>query len=246
MRYPNKGNILRTLFFIPAIFGCMVLLAQGPYDYNTPLGKRIMGLTPAPVKETTIYPEQWGSAAIGYDGLTIVTNIQFNPGNNLLKLYTFNNQYAEKYLEVFYKDKTIMLRRYNAGSMTEYYDYILFDPLFFAGQTSTWTVKFYFTSAFFWIQTTLEGQSQNYLSPVYFGVNTLHRKNMDDLIDANRYATIVIGDDNAPADFFVKETSVYAFHYAELKADIDSRFSWPSTFLLDENDEYFHTKFLNK
>ncbi len=47
----------------------------------------------------------------------------------MLKLYIFHNQYAEKYLEILYANNRTILRRYNLRSMTNYYDYILFDPL---------------------------------------------------------------------------------------------------------------------
>ncbi len=244
MKYLSRPNMVKLVLCIVLISVNKNSFAQGPYLYDTPLGQKIYGLTPAPVKETTIYAEQWGSDAIGYDGLTLVNSFEFNPDNSLLRLYAFTNQYAETYLEVFYKGKTIMLRRFIPGSRSDYYDYILFDPLFVASQKSIWTVKFYFTASFFWIQTTLDGQNLNYLSPVYFGVNTLHRTNMNDLIDANPYATIVLGDNNAPSDFFVKESSVHVFHYSELMADIESRLSWPSGIFLEENDEYFQSDFL--
>ncbi|WP_165043832.1 hypothetical protein [Dysgonomonas sp. ZJ709] len=224
--------ILGTVLFI---FSSNPLSAQGgPYDYDTPLNPLSLWGLHADTKIATIYPLEWGSSATEFDGLVIVAKMQFDPINTTRKLYTFYNQYAEKYLEVFYKENTIMFRRYNVGSLIDYYDYTLYDPLFITYRPDSWTVKFYFTSAFFWIQTNLESESKNYLSPVFFGVNTLQRDNMKDMIDpTDRHTMIEVGDEHAPDDFLLKQIHVHPFKYYELRRDIYTNFSRATATAID-------------
>lgn len=213
----NRKMILTHVCFW--IFG--ISFAQGPFNYDTPLGKRIYGQNVIG-KELVIDPVEFGSEMTGYDGLAIVTTVEMYL-DRMQKLLSFTNSLQEKYLEIFYSEKTLTFRRYYSGT-TDYYDYTLYDQLFANQVVRRFEVRLYCTAFFFWIQVAVDGG--NYLSPVYFGLNTPNRPNMQELIDANSKARIIIGDRTNPdALFSIRGVSAYAFHYDELRQDIYTRFS---------------------
>lgn len=228
MKYSNCFSNKKMLL----VFVCFSIpwcsFAQGPFDYDTPLGKRIYGQNVVS-KELIIEPIEFGSEMTGYDGLTIVTSFNLLSSGGEQKLITFANSLHEKYLEVFYKENTVMFRRYYPGT-TNYYDYLLYDQLFTdLTFRRNFDFRIYCTAFFFWIQVTavdVGSGGGNFLSPVYFGLDAPDRSNMQELIDANSRARIVIGNrDNPDPLFAVHNVSAYTFHYEELKQDIYTRFS---------------------
>lgn len=212
-----KKMILTVICY--SIWG--ISFAQGPFSYDTPLGKRIYSQN-VTSKELTIDPIEFGSEMMGYDGLTIVTTVEMYL-DRIQRLFAFTNSMQEKYLEIFYSEKTMTLRRYYSGT-TDYYDYILYDQLFDEQPLRRFEIRLYCTGFFFWIQVAVD--KGNYLSPVYFGLNTPNRPNMEELINANNKARIIIGDSTNPDAFFsMHGATAYAFHYNELRNDIYTRFS---------------------
>lgn len=222
MKNKIKYILLFNLYIISGI-----LHAQGPYNYETPLDKKIHHFSLYSTDLYTINPQEWGSAADGYNGLTIYINISLQKDD--YKLFTFYNKYNELYLEIFKKGKTLLFRRYNPNIKSAYYDYILYDPLFVSSNIMNipvWDIKLYFTGFFFWAQVSSGVASENYLSPVYFGVNALHRLNMEDYISAEAKSKIIVGDSRY-SEKCISLVEIYAFHYDELVKDIDAKFSWP-------------------
>lgn len=239
MKYINYIRII-SLVTLLSISVSDILFAQGPYNYNTPLDKKIYGAY-FYTNTHSINPQEWGSSASGYDGLTIRVNFNWQGGVDY-QLFGFTNKHSERFLEVFCKDKTLIFRRYNPNMPGRYYDYILYDPLFIKSNSNYWDIRLYFTGFFFWAQ--VASENGNYLSPVYFGVNALHRKNMEDFIDAAPKSNIFVGDGRYPGPANISLVEVYAFHYNELVKDIDAKFSWPGEWGLydfgpDPNEEEY-------
>jgi len=213
----EKKIILSLVCF--SIFG--ISFAQGPFAYDTPLGKRIYGQNVIG-KELVIDPIEFGSGMAGYDGLTIVTTVEMYL-DRTQRLLFFTNSLQEKYMEIFYYKKTLMFRRYYPGT-TDYYDYTLYDQLFANQVVRRFEFRLYCTAFFFWIQVAVDGG--NYLSPIYFGLDAPNRANMQELIDANAKTRIVVGDKSNPDVIFsIRGVSAYAFHYNKLREDIYTRFS---------------------
>lgn len=219
------------------------LKAQGPYDYNTPLGKNIYNFSLYPTNTHTVYAQEWGSAATGFNGLTLVTMMTIDQ-NKKTEIFNFYNSNSENYLKIFSGQGTLTFRRMKPkGSVGnfEYFDYILYDRMFNLkyGTSSTWEIRLYFTSDFFWIQTTpvVSGSNEkSFLSPVYFGLNNmLQKNNMYDFINAAEGRTkIIVGNEQVVNG--VKQVAVYAFQYDELQKHIQDNFCNPFNISIEEGD----------
>lgn len=221
MIYPKFLLEKRLICCSLCFLAIKISFALGPFRYITPLDKRIYSQN-VTAKELRIDPVEFGHEMSGYDGLTIVMNLEMNLGA-MQRLAYFYNSFQERYLEIFYKENTLVFRRYYPGT-SDYYDYILYDQLFAEQALRKFQVSFYCTGFFFWIQVGVEGG--NYLSPVYFGLNAPGRTNMQEIIDANARIRIVLGDSNNPdPGFVIRGVTAYAFHYDELRQDIYTHFS---------------------
>lgn len=219
-----------------------IISAQVRTDYDTPLGKKIYVFGHYPTNTHTVYAQEWGSAATGYDGLTISAVLQLD-GNStsLTNLFDFFNQNSENYLSVYVENSTLVLRRFKPnGSVGNfpYYDYILYDQLFDSNYT-TWEVRLYFTSNFIWIQTSpvVSGTDlYHYYSPLYFGVDNLFQKNnMYDFINAIDNKTRIVVNSNYK--FGLVSVVIYAFQYDELRKDIQQNFCDPFNIAIADNEE---------
>lgn len=213
------------------------------FDYDTPLGKQIHRYNLSPLNQYTISAQEWGSAATGFNGLTVVAMINIPP-NLHAELFNFYNKNNEKYMTIFHEQGTLSIRRYkpnNSVGNFQSYNYILYDRLF-NSKYDTWEIRLYFTSNFIWIQTTpvISGQTlPSYLSPVYFGVdNMLQKNNFSDFINADDSNTrIVVG--NNIINQGVRQVAVYTFQYDDLRKDIQQKFCDPFNRYVGANEEEY-------
>lgn len=231
------------IFFLILISGSQLGIKAQDFDYDTPLDKQIHRYNLRPVNQYTIKAQEWGSAATGYNGLTAVAMMQVDPYVDK-EVFQFYNKNNERYMTVFLEKETLSIRRYrpkNSVGSFEYYDYILYDRLFNEA-SDTWEIRLYFTANFMWIQTTpvISGQSlPSYLSPVYFGAdNMLQKNNFSDFINANdNYTRIVVGSQSIKDG--VMQVAVYAFHYKDLREDIQKKFCDPFNTSFEQEDFEF-------
>lgn len=239
----SKINCAVILIGILIFLGNIEINAQGPFTYDTPLGKKIHTYSLSPQNTYSAYAQEWGGAATGFDGLTVVAMINILP-NVKSEVFQFYNRSNEKHLTVFYEDGTLNLRRVrprNSVGNFEYYDYVLYDRMFESGY-DTWEVRLYFTSDFLWVQTTpvtSSGNEKSYLSPIYFGLdNMLQKDNMYDFINASDSNTRIVIGSNFISNG-VKQVAVYAFQYVDLRKDIQDNFCNPFTNgVYDGEEEY--------
>lgn len=231
---------------------CCTILVSGfqmgvraqPYDYDTPLGKQIHRYNLSPLRQYTISAQEWGSAATGFNGLTVVAMMKIHP-DIYKEVFQFYNKNNEKYMTVFHEKGTLSFRRWKPkGSVGnfEYYDYKLYDRLF-DSPYYTWEIRLYFTSNFMWIQTTpiIPGGNalSSYLSPVYFGLdNMLQKNNFYDFINAVDSNTRIVVGSNFIEDG-VMQVAVYAFQYDDLRNDIQQNFCDPFNRYVGANEEEY-------
>jgi hypothetical protein len=219
-----KKNTLHVLVLLMLALTCLQrpALAQGPYSYNSPDGAQML-FESGRLSSSTGYklsPSVWQRITDpALTGIEITCTFTVNLASQM-PLFTF---YADstKYLEIFYHQNTLLFRRYK--NPDSYYDYQLLDPLV-VNSGSSWNLKLYFTGSFFWIQTS-NSSTGNYLSPVYFGVNSLTDIPMQQLLTGNRNSFINIGTSGYQDIAFSGYVRVYAFNPTQLTDNIQANFS---------------------
>lgn len=118
----------------------------GPYAYFAPHGNTVY-TSPSSGNHNFQYTpmNHLSNLSSNTDGLVAEANFEaVKNGDKLLKFSTNGGIL----LEVFYKNETMLLRRYHSNG--SHFDYILFDPLFrTSGYTpidAIWTVNFFYSS----------------------------------------------------------------------------------------------------
>lgn len=227
------------LRFILSLTGFMVILnlfAQDDHNYNTPLGKSLFFETVIDADRASISMNELSPLSTGMDGLTVVCHLmaQLNlmTSDQILKIMTFTQDTEENaFLEIYYQNKTIMVRRRITPGSKYYYDYNLYDPMFLAtSESTTWAVHVYFTGYYLWIETRdydkLTGNRWH--APIFFGINLPGQDYMKNYLGRSKNAKVIFGDAHPPVIFTMPdEVSVYEFNYANLKDELQNHFSNP-------------------
>jgi hypothetical protein len=213
-------QVLSLLLMVMATIWCGNAMAQGPYSYNSPDGPEnlFQGNILNGQTEYTLTAKNWASISDStLTGIEITCSFSVSL-SSVTPAFTF---YADsvKYLEIFYRQNTLLLRRYK--DPTTYYDYQLLDPLF-VNTSGPWNVKLYVAGSFFWIQTNYPSMG-NYLTPVYFGVNSLTDVPMQQLLGRSSKAYVKIGSSQGLS--LSGPVKVFAFNPSQLMSNIQSNFS---------------------
>ncbi len=226
----------RIVFFLVIILACESSYCQaGPYTYFAPYGNTVYTSTSSGNHNFQFTSMDYlSNLSSNTDGLVAETKFEaVRNGDKLLKFTTSKGIL----LEVFYEKETVLLRRYHSNGT--HFDYILFDPLFRAsGYTpidAIWTVRYFFTAHFMWIevqlnQTPLPTTTQ-YLSLAYFGLDYdfgTGNSNMSEFLNRQNSAKISWGSNLNSSGFKIPGIlKIYEFNYANLSKDIQEKFSYP-------------------
>ncbi|MGY0406977.1 MAG: T9SS type A sorting domain-containing protein [Polaribacter sp.] len=178
--------------------------------------------------------EQLGNLSRNTNGLVAEANFEgVRDGDRLLNFTTSKGVL----LEVFYENETMLLRRYHNNGT--HFDYILFDPLFrtssYTPIDAIWTVRYFFTAHFMWIEVqlnqTLLPSTTQYLSLAYFGLDydfNTGNSNMSEFLSRKESATIHWGSNLNSSRFKIPgKLKIYEFNYTNLSKDIQEKFSYP-------------------
>jgi len=226
----------RIVFFLVIILACKSSYGQaGPYTYFAPYGNTVYTSPSSGNHNSQYTPMNYLSyLSSNTDGLVAEANFEAVRNHDKLLKFTTSKGVL---LEVFYKKETLLLRRYHSNDT--HFDYILFDPLFsVSGYTpidAVWTVRYFFTAHFMWIevqlnQTPLPTTTQ-YLSLAYFGLDynfDAGNINMSEFLNRQNSAKIIWGSDLNSSGFKIPDRiKIYEFNYAKLSKDIQEKFSYP-------------------
>ncbi|WP_202702750.1 T9SS type A sorting domain-containing protein [Flavobacterium sp. UGB4466] len=207
----------------------------GPYSYFAPYGNNVFtSKSEADHNSQVLIANQMDNLSQSKDGLVIICD--FEAPKNGDQLLSFESSKG-RFLEVFYQNQTVMLRRYHENGT--YYDYLLFDPLFtLKDQTpvdAVWTVRYFFTARFMWIevqikQTTIPINTQ-YLSATYFGLDYKFNdanSPMNEFLKRTSTAKIRVGSNANSTKFKIPGiVKIHEFNYSELKDHVQTHFSYP-------------------
>ncbi|WP_264531667.1 T9SS type A sorting domain-containing protein [Flavobacterium sp. N502540] len=229
---------IAQLKFIPVLLLLnfnMSFSQSGPYSYFAPYGNNVFTSTSkADHNSQFISADQLDNLSQNTDGLVIIADFEApKDGDRLLSFESSKG----KFLEIFYQDQTMMLRRYHENGT--HFDYLLFDPLFtLKDQTpvdAVWTVRYFFTARFMWIevqikQTPLPTTTQ-YLSATYFGLDyKFNEANspMNEFLNRSATAKITFGSNTNNNKFKIPAAvKIHEFNYSELKDHVQTHFSYP-------------------
>ena len=139
-------------------------------------------------------------------------------------------------LRIYYSNQSIVIRRYNAFK-SDYYIYKVYDQMFNFHISDhvitpwTYTMRVYFMSNFIFIVTTRhDNMNNNYLTPLFFGLDNPLNGNsvMSKFINRDENAVIRIGvlsNDDTSYPPYISNARIYSFTYSDLKNHIQNNFS---------------------
>lgn len=154
-----------------------VAFAQDNHNYLTPLGSSLYYKEVQDANRMILAMSEIGPVSEGKDGLVVVFSMQqdLSKVTKPLKLLSFTTDTEENsYIDIFYDNSTITIRRKFRPGSPYYYDYDLYDPLFTVDSGVTkWEVHLFFTGYFFWIETRNVGKlmDNKWHAPIFFGIN---------------------------------------------------------------------------
>lgn len=214
-------------------FICCNLIAQDKRDYLTPQGKSLFYKQINDANGLTISMDQLSEVSAQKNGLSITFFLKADLSSIVspLKLLSFfYDTETSTFLEVFYHNGTIMVRRrVNLLEPKLTYDYELFDPLFDieAGQTDTRIVSIFFTRDFFWIET---GNSAITVpdrrhSAIFFAIDIPTYTFMAKYLQRDSKAKIKLGDSSFTGQFSMPgEVNIYEFNQDDLVNELQKNF----------------------
>lgn len=232
MRYLNMRFIL-SLIGLMVIFD---LFGQDDHNYSTPIGKTLYFKTVLDADRTHVSMNEISPLSEGKDGLTVACHLRaqlhlMSPEKKL-KIMSFTVDTEDhSFLDVFYQNQTITLRRKIAPGSALFYDYNLYEPMFLAtSESTTWGIYIYFTGYYLWIETQNFSKTvDNYWhAPIFFGINLPAHNYMQEFLRRSSNAKIFFGDAHPPVVFTMPdEIVVNEFKYTELKDELQTHFSNP-------------------
>ena len=226
-----KNFNLRFQLFLVGLMTFLNIFSQDNHNYGTPLGKSLFYREVRDANRTILRMSEIAPVTSGMDGLTVVFNMRQNLSqlSRPLKLLSFTNGTEENsYLDIFYDSGTIVVRRKLSSGSNNYYDYILYDPMFTVNQgVSQWEVHLFFTGFFLWVETrdTRKLLENKWRTPIFFGINLPDHNYMNDYLGRSNSSIIVFGDANPSATFTMPdEIAIYEFKYIELRKELQTHF----------------------
>lgn len=128
------GNLkLRCALSLVGLMAIMSLFSQDKHDYITPFGKTLLYREVTDANRTILRMSEISPISTGIDGLVVSFNMRQNLSlvTRPLKLLSFRSmEEADSYLEIYYHNGTITIRRKMNSGSSYYYDYNLYDPMF--------------------------------------------------------------------------------------------------------------------
>lgn len=226
------GNLkLRCALSLVGLMAIMSLFSQDKHDYITPFGKTLLYREVTDANRTILRMSEISPISTGTDGLVVSFNMRQNLSlvTRPLKLLSFRSmEEADSYLEIYYHNGTITIRRKMNSGSSYYYDYNLYDPMFTvdAGVTQ-WEVHLFFTGFFFWIETrdTRKAVNNRWHAPIFFGINLPNHSYMDGYLGRSNSSALIFGDSDPSTAFTMPdEIAIYEFKYEELKNELQNHF----------------------
>lgn len=229
---------LTWLFFLLLV--TTIGYAQDNHNYATPLNETVYTITQDDATGYILPMSYLSNIPTGRDGLTFEFSISGDlkdlPNGKqvrILGFYTGESTPGDNgcFLELYYKDSTISIRRRLAQGSSAYYDYELYDPMFSSNTDfSEWVVTVYVTGYYIWMQTkdTTKFIDNYWHAPIFFGINLPSQDFMSQYLSRSNLARVIFGDPASPVAYKIPhEISIYAFTYANLKDELQKNFSSP-------------------
>ena len=221
----NRYLILWIILIPCAIF------SQDNHNYLTPLGKSLYYKEVQDANRMILSMSEISPISKGNDGLTVVFSMQqdFSKVTRPLKLLSFTVDTEENsYIDIFYDDSSITIRRKFRPGSSYYYVYNLYDPMFTVDSGVTkWEVHLFFTGYFFWIETRNVNKlmENKWHAPIFFGINLPGIDYMSNYLGRQSDAKLVFGDANPSTAFSMPdEVEIREFKYTELKDELQNNF----------------------
>ena len=232
MRMIKYLKVIVALFFLESLFISFVF-SQDKHGYITKLGTNLFYREVRDANRTVLSMSEIRPVTAGMDGLTVTFYFTANLSQitKPLKLLSFTNGTEDKsYIDFFYDNGTMTVRRKYAPGSEYYYDYRLYDPMFTIDSGAVmWEVHIFFTGYFFWIETRdTRGIANNrWHAPLFIGIDFSPRFSfMDDFLNRSSQAKLIFGDPNPLTTFTMpEEIGIYEFKYSELRSRLNNEFS---------------------
>lgn len=226
-----KKNVnLISLFLLVILFSGNTF-AQDDHNYLTPLGNSLYYKEVQDANRMVLGMNEVKAMSAGKDGLTVVFSMQqdLSKVTGPLKLLSFTiDTEANSFIDIFYDDATITIRRKFRPGSPYYYDYNLYDPMFTVDSGVTkWEIHLYFTGYFFWIETRNVNKltDNKWHAPIFFGINFPDIDYMSNYLGRQSDAKLIFGDANPSTTFTMPdEIEIREFTYSELKDELQNSF----------------------
>lgn len=207
------------------------VFAQDNHNYLTPLGNSLYYKEVQDANRMVLAMNEISSISQGKDGLVVIFSMQqdLSKVTKPLKLLSFTMDTEENsYIDIFYNDSTLTIRRKFRPGSPYYYDYSLYDPMFTvdAGVTK-WEVHLFFTGYFFWVETRNANKlmENKWHAPIFFGINLPGIDYMSNYLGRQSDAKLIFGDANPSTTFTMPdEIEIREFKYTELKDELQTNF----------------------
>ena len=224
----NRYSITTLILIILTNLG---IHGQDNHDYATPVGDCVWFRDVRDANRTILTMSEIQPLSDGTTGLMALFNLRtdLSQVRKPLKLLSFTSgTEADSHLDIFYWNRTIILRRRLAPGSPYYYDYDLYDPMFTAESGDvTWEIKVFFTGYFFWIETrnTHKLLANKWHAPVFFGIDLPDSPFMESYLQRKTQSKIVFGDPQPGITFTMPdEVAIYEFKYTSLKDELQANF----------------------
>lgn len=224
----NKIFSIIVALFLLSVFNSQ---AQDKHDYATPLGKTVFFRDVQDANRMSIGMNEIQPLSDGTTGLMVMFNLRADLSqiNRPVKLLSFSTAGEDvSHLDIFYTNRTIMVRRRIEAGSPFYYDYDLYDPMFsIESGDVTWEIKVFFTGYYFWIETrnTQKLLANKWHAPIFFGIDLPNHHYMDMYLSRSSEGRLIFGDSNTDVVFTMpEEIAIHEFKYAELKDELQNNF----------------------
>lgn len=208
-------------------------LAQDKRDYITPQDRSVYYKQISDANGLIISMDQLSELSPQKNGLSITFFLKADLSSIVTPLKLLSFMYdveTNTFLEIFYHNGTIMIRRrVNLLEPKLSYDYELFDPLFDieSGKIDTKLVSIFFTRDFFWIET---GSSvitvpDKRHSAIFFGLDIPTYTFMSKYLQRDLKAKIKLGDSSISGQISMPgEVNIYEFNQDNLIKELQTNF----------------------
>lgn len=209
----------------------LCIFSQDNHNYTTPYGQTLYYSDVTDANRTILSMDMLSEIPNDVTGLMVSFSMRQNLSEVVgpLKLLSFTQTTEqESFMDIFYENQTISIRRKIAPGSNYFYDYNLYDPMFESENgVTTWEVHLFFLGCFMWIETKKGHSLVNNVwhAPIFFGIDLPGYNFMSDYLGRNSNAKIVFGDPSPGILFEMpNEIAVYGFNYLSLKNELQNNF----------------------